>query len=200
MFAMFFHRLTLCVILKNHMKTIFLFLSIITFSFAQKEDEKYLNYLVAARNNSTFQFNLVINFKNLITNETREICIEGEQLIFALCDENNIKFEDSDFYEKIDKLISENKSRHFEFRNLKAIDRLIGEIYSIEELEKLKSEVNFDRLAEHLKKHKDWKESLRSEKLIAMYAHELFNRGVLTGQNGCLGGITLMVIDRNNPY
>jgi hypothetical protein len=33
-----------------------------------------------------------------------------------------------------------------------------------------------------------------------MYAHELFNRGILTGQNGCMGGGTLTLIDRNNPY
>jgi hypothetical protein len=173
---------------------------VVSFSFAQKEDEKYLNYLVAARNSSTFQFNLVIKFKNLITNETREICVEGEQLIFSISDENDLKFGDSEYYEKIDRTISENKLRYFEFKNPKAIERLTGEIYTEEELEKLKQKVDFDKLAKLAKTHKDWQKSLGSEKLVAMYAHELFNRGVLTGQNGCFGGGTLEVIDRNNPY
>ncbi len=179
------------------MKTIFLFLFVVSFSFAQKEDEKYLNYLVAARNNSTFQFNLVITFKNLITNETREICVEGEQLVFAIVKENSIEYDD---YDKIDKLISENKRRYFEFRNTKAIEDLTGEIYSEKELRELEKKVDFDKLAKLAKASKDWKKSLGSEKLVAMYAHELFNRGVLTGQNGCFGGRTLEVVDRNNPY
>ena len=179
------------------MKTAFLFLFVVSFSFAQKEDEKYLNYLVAARNNSTFQFNLVITFKNLLTNQTREICVEGEQFVSAIRKENNLEYDD---YDKIDKIISENKLRYFEFKNTKAIERLTGEIYLEKELHKLEKKVDFDKLAKLAKENKDWKKSLGSEKLVSMYAHELFNRGVLTGQNGCFGGGTLEVIDRNNPY
>lgn len=182
------------------MKTIFLLLYVISVSFAQKQDEKYLNYLAAARNNSTFQFNLVIKFKNLITSETREICVEGEQLIFAISEESDLKYGDSEYFEKIDKIISENKLRYFEFKNPKAIERLTGDIYTESELEKLKQKVNFDNLSRLVKADKDWQKSLGSEKLIAMYAHELFNHGVLTSQNGCFGGGTLEVIDRNNPY
>jgi hypothetical protein len=31
---------------------------------------------------------------------------------------------------------------------------------------------------------------------MMMYAHALFNRGVLTGENNCFGG-TLVYVDRN---
>ena len=93
------------------MKTAILFLFVVLFSFAQSEDDVYLNYLAAARNNSTFQYNLVIKFKNLNTNETREICLEGEKLIFAIYTEYNLKHEITEDYDKVDKIISENKSR-----------------------------------------------------------------------------------------
>lgn len=182
------------------MKIFLLFLSFVSLSFAQNEDDIYLNYLVAARNNSTIQFNLVINFKNLITNETKEICIEGEQLLFALYQENNLEFDEGKHFDKIDKLLSENKSRFFEFKNPKAIERLNFYSYSNKEFKDFKKNIDFDEIVIEIKSNKKWKQSFDSEKILFMYAHELFNRGILTGQNGCMGGGTLILIDRNNPY
>ena len=172
----------------------------VSFSFAQNGDDVYLNYLGAARNNSTFQYNLVIKFKNLNTNETREICIEGEKLIFAIYAEYNLERGKAEDFDKLDKIIFDNKSRYFEFKNPKAIERITEESYSEKELKKLEKKVDFDKLAKQAKSIKDWQQSFESEKLLFMYAHELFNRGILTGQNGCIGGGTLTIIDRNNQY
>ena len=182
------------------MKTAILLLFVVSISLAQSEDNIYQNYLVAARNNSTFQYNLVIKFKNLITHEEREICVEGEQLIFAIYEENNLEYDAGKNYDKVDKIISENKSRYFKFKNPKAIERIIGKSYSEEELKKLKKKINFDKLAKQAKSVKNWQKSFDSEKIMFMYAHELFNRGILTGQNGCIGDGTLRKIDINNQY
>ena len=126
--------------------------------------------------------------------------MEGEQLIFAIYTEYNLKHEIPEDYDKVDKIISENKSRYFEFKNPKAIERIIGESYTEKELKKLGKKIDFDMLAKQAKSIKGWQKSFESEKLMCMYAHELFNRGILTGQNGCIGDGTLRKIDRNNQY
>ena len=167
------------------------------FSFSQNEDELYLNYLFAARNGSTFQINLVIKYKDLNTNETREICIEGEQLMFAFWKENNLAFGDNDSFDKYYKMLLENKSRYFEFKNPKAIESITLDYYTENELKQMEKNVDFDVLARKVKKNKKWEESFDS-KTLKIYAHALFNRGILTGQNNCFGGETLEYVDRNN--
>jgi len=162
------------------------------------ENEKYLNYLAAAREaNSTYQFNLVIKYKNLNTEKTREICIDGFQLVSALCKENNFEFmKDAD---KIDSILVSKKDRYFEFKDSVAINRLTFEEYSVEEFEEFNRKVDFKKVAKEIKQKKKINPS-GSSKAHQMYAHALFNLGILTGQNDCMGGWTLDYVDRNNPY
>ena len=47
------------------------------------------------------------------------------------------------------------------------------------------------------KAKKKWAIALDNKEMM-MYAHALFNRGVLTGENNCMGGL-LYYIDRDNP-
>jgi len=162
------------------------------------EGKKYLNYLTAARNaNSTYQFNLVIKYKNLNTEKIREICIDGFQLVSAICKENNFKFiQDSD---KIDSILVSKKDRYFEFKDATAINLLTFEEYSIEEFEEFNRKVDFKKVAKEIKQKKKVNPS-GSSKAHQMYAHALFNLGILTGQNDCVGGLTLDYVDINNPY
>lgn len=162
------------------------------------ENEKYLNYLAAAREaNSTYQFNLVIKYKNLNTQKTREICIEGFQLVSAICKENNYEFNKDE--DKIDSVLVSRKDRYFEFKDTAAINRLTFEEYSVEEFEVLKRKIDFKKVAKEIKQKKKVNPSGNS-KAHQMYAHALFNMGILTGQNECMGGWTLDYIDRKNPY
>lgn len=126
--------------------------------------------------------------------------MEGEQLNFAIYEENNFEYDQGENYDKVDKIISENKSRYFEFKNQKAIERLTLYSYSKKELKNLEKKIDFDKLAKKIQSNKKWTQSFNSKKKLTMYAHELFYRGILTGQNKCFGGDTLEKIDRNNPY
>jgi hypothetical protein len=185
-----------CVSMKNRIITIF-FLIFSLFSFSQEEDELYLNYLFAARNGGTFQINLVIKYKDVSTSETREICIEGEQLMLAFWKENNLVFGDNDSFDKYYKMLLDNKSRYFEFKNPKALESITVDYYTENELKEMEKKVDFDKLARKIKKSKKWEESFDS-KTLKIYAHALFNRGILTGQNNCFGGETLEYVERTH--
>ncbi|KFF06675.1 hypothetical protein [Flavobacterium reichenbachii] len=183
------------------MKLKFTILSVLFFiatSFAQKlTDEKYLNYLASIENEgSTFQFFLVINIKNLNTGESREICTDANGLLGALHREYGLDYEDYNVA-KIISIAKNNKTRHFEFRNPDALKNLGIEFYSPEDLLKVEKSIDFNILANQILKTKNWKKNLDNNE-ITMYAHALFNRGILTGENNCSGG-TLFYVNRNNP-
>ncbi|MDI9256866.1 hypothetical protein [Flavobacterium sedimenticola] len=177
----------------------FFLLTLLSFNSRQDlENDKYLNYLTAARNaGSTYSFNLVIKYKNLNSGIVREICVESDQLIYAICDENNLQFpENSD---KIDSIVVSKKDRYFEFKDTAAINRLTFEEYSIEEFEEFNRKVDFKKVVKEIKQKKKVNPT-GNPKAHQMYAHALFNLGILTGQNDCMGGWTLDYVDRNNPY
>ena len=162
----------------------------------KSRDELYINYVAAINNAGTFQYHVVIKLKNLNTGVIREVCTQPDFLEGALHLEYNLDY-DYNARTKIKKLAIKNKDRYFEFKNYSAIANVGVEDYSIAELEKLEKEVNFDSIVRIIKKKKDWAIRLDEKELI-MYAHALFNRGILTGENNCLGG-KLIYVNRNNP-
>ena len=58
----------------------------------------------------------------------------------------------------------------------------------IEELTQFEKTVNIDSLVKEIKISKSWSKEILNEKDKLMYAHSLFNHGVLTGENSCFGG------------
>lgn len=175
------------------MKKAFLLLSaLMLFSFrSDKKDLLYLNYSKAVTNGSTFQLHLVIKIKNLNTNEIREICTQGQQLTFAIHDEYKIGYENKGIA-KIYKIALKNKARYFEFKNDSAISSLHLKEYSENDLKELERKINFDSLANTIKNKQHWSIYLDNKEIL-MYAHALFNRGILTGENNCLGGKLVFV-------
>lgn len=162
----------------------------------QQEDELYLNYAAAIKNESTFQYFLVVNVKNLKTGLTREYCTKGNFLIGALHMEYNISYNNKGT-SKVDSIAIMNKCRYFEFKKSKAIRNIGGDsAYSIDELTQLEKEVQFDSIAAEIRKMGKWSMRIWDDKTMLMYAHALFNRGILTGENSCFGG-TLYYVDRN---
>ncbi|WP_427872821.1 hypothetical protein [Flavobacterium sp. MMS24-S5] len=167
-------------------------LIIISFSFTNdKKDLLYENYAKALNQGGTFQFFLVIKIKNLNTNEVREICTKGNFLQGAIHHEYKIPYTEKGLL-KAYQIALKNKERYFEFKNDSAIANLGVEYYSVNDLKKLESKINFNLLAEKIKKNKKWYSYL-DDKDLTMYAHALFNRGILTGENSCMGGSLIYI-------
>ncbi|RKR08468.1 hypothetical protein C8C83_0052 [Flavobacterium sp. 90] len=182
------------------MKKIFLILSLLTLlSFTKDENDLlYQNYAKAVINHGdTFQLHLVIKVKNLDNNEIREICTQANSLQSAIHQEYKIDYDDKGL-EKALKIALENKSRYFEFKNDSALSYLGIKDYSENDLKELERKINFDSLAKSIKKKQSWSKYLEDKELI-MYAHALFNRGILTGENNCRGG-KLVFVGPNTPW
>jgi hypothetical protein len=179
-------------------QTIILVLTILltTSVAAQQKDDLYLNYLAAIKNESTFQYYLVVKVKNLNTGLTKEYCTKGNFLKGALHREHKVGY-GSKGTTKVYALAANNKDRYFEFKNDSAIWNIGGAWkYSMDDLSKLERKINFDSLAAQIRETGKWSQQIFDDKTMLMYAHALFNRGILTGENNCFGG-TLVYVDRN---
>lgn len=181
------------------MKKVLLILSALAlFSFTKDENDLlYQNYAKAVINNGdTFQLHLVIKVKNLNTNEIREICAQGNSLQSAIHREYKIDYDNKGLAKAL-KIALKNKSRYFEFKNDSALSYLGIKDYSENDLKELEHKVNFDSLAKAIKEKQNWSIYLDNKELI-MYAHALFNKGILTGENNCFGG-KLIFVGQNTP-
>ena len=179
-------------------KTIILALTfLLTTSFGgQQTDELYLNYVAAIKNESTFQYFLVVKVKNLNNGQTREYCTKGNFLQGAIHREYKLDYNEKGI-SKAYSVAVDNKDRYFEFKNDSAIWNIGGVWeYSMDDLAKLEKKTNFDALATQIRKTGKWSKEIFDDKMMLMYAHALFNRGILTGENNCFGG-TLVYVDRN---
>jgi hypothetical protein len=162
----------------------------------QHKDDLYLNYVAAIKNESTSQYYLVVKVKNLNNGLTREYCTKGDFLKGALHQECKLDY-DNKGVSKVYSLAVDNKDRYFEFKNDSAIWNIIGDWeYSIDDLDKMEKKINFDSLAIQIRKTGKWSMEIFDDKTMLLYAHALFNRGVLTGEDDCFGG-TLVYVDRN---
>jgi len=152
------------------------------------EDQLYLNYVSAVETSGTFQKFLVVKIKNLNTGITREYCTHGNFLKGALHREYDLGYSNRGI-SKVHSIAIKNKQRYFEFKNDSAIWNIGGVwSYSIDELEELQKKIDFDSLKTQILTKGEWKKELFDDKMMLMYAHALFNRGILTGENTCRGG------------
>lgn len=146
----------------------------------------YLNYLNAIENQSTLQYFTVVKIRNLNNKETREICTKGNFLAGALHREYKLGYSIDEII-KVQNLLSENKERYFEFKDTSAINNLDLNKYSVEEFEKFEKETNRDSISKSII-NKDWSMHFEDDKTMLIFAHSLFNRGILTGENNSFGG------------
>jgi hypothetical protein len=154
----------------------------------------YNNYIKAVDNESTFQFFLVAKIKDLNTGQVREICTKGDFLEGALHMEYKINY-DSLGIIKIENIQRNNKIRYFEFKDTAALNNLGLDNYTIDDLAKFEKSHNIDSLAKVIKKGK-WSLAISEDKIMLLYAHSLFNRGILTGENNCFGGTLIHIEDK----
>ena len=173
----------------------FTFLLVLS-SSGQNKDEIYLNYVAALNNESTFQYFIVVKVKNLNNGLTGEYCTIGNFLKVALHIEYKLGYKCKGI-SKVYSIAFKNKERYFEFKSKKAIGNIEGiGRYSIDDLAQLEKKINFDSLANEIRQTGNWSMEIFDDKIMLMYAHALFNRGILTGENNCVGG-TLFYVNRN---
>jgi|GEM_PF-838776 len=153
---------------------------------------KYENYSEAVKRQGTLNFFIVIKVKDLNTNVTREICTKGNFLMGALTREYNI-VNDSAGIDSLYEIALANKTRYFEFADTSALNNLGLDNYSDADFKEFEQSNSIDSLILEIK-DKKWEKWIPEDKDMLLYAHALFNRGILTGEYDCFGG-TLHYID-----
>ena len=176
------------------MRNIFLLIILTStniFSQDIPNNQLFENHCEAATNYlSTYQLYTVVFIDDGIKDEPEEMCMTGNELLFALRNEWNLDMED------FDSLINRVKSaedRTYKITKEKSLERIKRIYYSRNELKEYERSVKFDSIFESIKSSKDWSYFIVSEKEQVMMAHLLFNRGIQTGINNCLGGMQLEV-------
>lgn len=135
---------------------------------------RYTNYvkLVNYRNNTHTASYVVVNVKNLNTNEIKEICTYPDFLYGALRIENK-KYDDE--------ILLQNKERYFEFKDTAALNNIGFNSYSKNDLAEFKNRIKFDSLVKLIAKKEyptiDFGEEHHK---FNMFAHLLFNEGIMS--------------------
>jgi hypothetical protein len=86
------------------------------------------------------------------------------------------------------------RDRYFEFKSKKALENISFYKYNSEGVAKIQAEFDFDKMATTIRKGNKYSIKLPNSKM-KYFAHALFNRGILSGENSCFGG-TLEYVDR----
>jgi len=170
---------------------IFLSLPSILFGQASEKLKNKTHLNVLNKGIGLFSYFTVIKVKNRETGTIREICTEGKKL-YIMHKLNKFQKNDPDSFDI--------ENRYMELKNEKSIQGFIGcTYYTDKELKILEEQVKFDSFAHQIHKHKkkEWLIPLKDDILIRMYSHELFNRGIPTGENSCWTEV-LEVINKNN--
>ena len=157
------------------------------------ENTKYQNYLAAANNLSTFSYFTVVRVKDLNTGIVKEICTKGNFLAGAVHRELHVDY-DGKGLQKVYDFIASKKDRYFEFKSKEALDNISFFDYDSELLFKIRSKYNFTTAIDYINKCKAFSIRLPDKEMKA-FAHILFNKGYLTGENNCWGG-ALEYVDR----
>jgi hypothetical protein len=157
------------------------------------ETEKYLNFLAAIENSSTFNYFTVIKVKNLNTGVIKEICTKGNFVSGALHAELKAGY-DKKGEDKVAEFVKTRKDRYFEFKNKTALNNISFYEYDTKRLNKIQSKYDFDKVVRMIKKDKKFAMGLSDEEM-KYFAHLIFNKGYMTGESDCFGG-TLEYVDR----
>lgn len=146
---------------------------------------RYTNYvkLVNYRNNTHTASYVVVNVKNLNTNEIKEICTYPDFIYGALRIENK-KNDDEILLEDIKhdtEILLQNKERYFEFKDTAALNNIGFNSYSKNDLAEFKNRIKFDSLVKLIAK-KEYPTIVFGENHneLNMYAHLLFNEDIMS--------------------
>jgi hypothetical protein len=158
--------------------------------------EKYLNFIAAIENKSTFNYFAVIKVKNVNSGETKEVCTKGNFIYGALMIELNCG-NDKNREEKVLSYVRNKKNLYFEFKNKKALENISFFDYDPTKLVRIERKYSIDKAVQFIKKNGRFSINLNQNEM-KLFAHLLFNKGYMTGESDCFGG-TLEYIDRTKP-
>ena len=151
------------------------------------EYEKYLNFVSAIENSSTFNYFTVATVKDLTSGVTKEICVKGNFLSGAVHQELNIDY-DREGMKEVVEYMKAKRNRYFEFRKKEALENISFYEYDPTVVGTINIDFDFPKLVAD-----DGYPVNFSEGKMEAYAHFLFNKGYLTGENSCFGGMLELV-------
>jgi hypothetical protein len=158
------------------------------------QNEKFLNFLSAIQNTSTFSYFTVIAAKNLNTGETREICTKGNFISGALHVEMKLGYSPLE-EKKVFEFARKHKDRYFEFKDQKALENISFYDYNPKLILKIEKKYDIAKIVQIIKETKTFSCGLPDNEM-KLLAHSLYERGFMTGENNCFGG-TLQYVERN---
>jgi hypothetical protein len=158
------------------------------------KDEKYLNFLASLENESTSGYFTVITAKDLKTGLTKEVCTKGNFVSGALHIELNADYDVKGSH-KVLSAAKANKAIYFEFKKRKALDNISYFDYDDKYVATIAKRYKIDSAVAIIKKNNKYSINIPANNR-KYFAHALFNRGYLSGDNDCFGG-PLVYIDRN---
>lgn len=173
--------------------SLILFLPLFTMSVGGVNPaEIYAHFAAAVKNKSGVQYYAVIKVIDVGAGTTREICAPGSFIRSALHKELKYDY-DNQSVAMVEHMALMNLDRIFEFKNPEAIQLLGGDLYTEAELVAFEKEKNIKDLAKQIRGWGTWKMEFKDDKLMMLYAHALFNQGILTGEDGKLLGTLIYV-------
>ncbi len=161
-----------------------LFLASISLSFGGVNPaEIYAHFTAAVKNKSSVQYFAVIKVVDLTKGTVREVCAPGSFIRSALHKEMKYDY-DNQSMAMVEHMALMNLDRFFEFKNTDAIQLLGVDVYTEDDVQQIEKQINFTALAKQIKQSGNWKMEFKDDdKLMLLYAHALFNHGVLTGED-----------------
>src|SRR6185312_17507021 len=117
------------------------------------DTEKYLNFLAAIENTSTFNYFTVIKVKDLNTGITKEICTKGNFVSGALYRELKANYDEKG-RRKVEEFVKKRKDRYFELRDKVALNNISFYDYDTKQLKKIQGKYDFDKVVQIIKKDK----------------------------------------------
>jgi len=163
--------------------SVLLFLSFSTISFGGVNPaEIFAHFAAAVKNKSGIQYFAVIKAVDLTKGTVREICAPGSAIRSALHKEMKYDY-DNQSVALVEHMALMNLDRFFEFKNPDAIQLLGVDIYTQADVLEIQKKENFAALAKQIKQLGSWKREFKDDKEMLLYAHALFNQGVLTGED-----------------
>lgn len=144
--------------------------------------EIYAHFAAAIKNKSGVQYYAVIKAADLTQGSVREVCAPGSFIRSALHKELKYDY-DNQSVALVEHMALINMDRFFEFKNPDALKILGPALYTAEELKVFEKEKDISALAKQIRQWGVWKMEFDNDKEMLMYAHSLFNQGILTGED-----------------
>ena len=152
----------------------------------------YALFAAAIKNKSNVQYYAVIKAVDMNRNTVREICAPGSFIRSALHKEMHYDY-DNQSVALVEQVALLNSERYFEFKNPEALQLLGVDAYTDADLEQLQTLVNFATLAKEIRKEKRWSKDFTDDREMLLYAHALFNQGILTGEKSDKLGTLVLI-------